>query len=75
MIGQGVVCIGGQALDWRLNVGEHYTVYDVANSKVNGSDYYYVVQSASGERYGWISDFYFKPLSEWREERLNELGI
>ena len=75
MKGQVVVCIGGKALDWRLNVGEHYTVYDVANSKVNGSDYYYVVQSASGERYGWISDSNFKPLSEWREERLNELGL
>jgi hypothetical protein len=63
-----------QALDWRLNVGEHYTVCDVVNSKVNGSDYY-VVQSASGERYGWISDSHLKPLSEWREERLNELGL
>jgi len=75
MKGQVVVCISSQALDWRLNVGEHYTVYDVANSKVNGGDYYYVLQSASGERYGWISDFNFKPLTEWREDRLNELGL
>jgi hypothetical protein len=75
MKGQVVVCIGGQGLDWRLNVGEHYTVYDVANSKVNGSDYYYVVQSDSGERYGWISDSNFKPLTEWREDKLKQLGI
>ena len=75
MIGLKVVCIGGQALDWRLKVGVHYTVRDVAQSRVNGSDYYYVVQSASGERYGWISDSNFKPLSEWREIRLNELGL
>jgi hypothetical protein len=75
MKGQVVVCISAQALDWRLNVGEHYTVCDVVNSKVNGSGDWYVVQSASGERYGWISDSNFKPLSEWREERLNELGL
>jgi hypothetical protein len=73
MIGQVVVCIGGQALDWRLNVGEHYTVYDVGhNSK---GDFYYVVESASGERYGWISDFYFKPLTECREDKLKQIGI
>jgi hypothetical protein len=72
MIGLKVVFIGS---DWRLNVGEHYTVYDVANSKVNGCDYYYVVQSASGERFGWISDYQFKPLSEFRLEKLEELGI
>jgi hypothetical protein len=72
MIGQRVVFIGS---DWRLNVGEHYTVYDVAQSKVIGSDYYYVVQSNSGERFGWISDYQFKTLSECREEKLKEIGI
>jgi hypothetical protein len=72
MIGQRVVFIGP---DWRLKVGEHYTVIDVAESKVIGSAYYYVVQSANGERFGWISDYQFKTLSECREEKLKEIGI
>jgi hypothetical protein len=75
MIGLKVVFIGGLASDWRPKVGEHYTVIDVAQSKVIGSDYYYVVQSASGERFGWISDYQFKPLSEFRLEKLEEIGV
>lgn len=75
MIGLKVVCIGGQGLDWRLKLGQHYTVYDVAQSKVIGGYCYYVVQSDSGERYGWISESHFKPLSECREDKLKELGI
>jgi hypothetical protein len=74
MKGQVVVCIGGQGLDYRLNVGEHYTVYDVGHSGVK-NEYYYVVESASVERFGWVSEIYFKPLPEWREDKLNELGI
>jgi hypothetical protein len=26
-------------------------------------------------RYGWISDFYFKPFTEWREDKLKGIGI
>jgi hypothetical protein len=72
-IGLKVVCIKGQALDWRLKIGERYTVRDIAFSIEN--DKYYVVSSNNGERVGWVSEYYFKPISMVREDKLNQLGI
>ncbi len=72
-VGYRVVCIGGKGLNWRLKACEKYTVRDVAQSK--GGDYYYVVQSDNGEKIGWVSDSFFKPLSEFRLDKLKELGV
>jgi len=73
MIGLRVICIKLEALNNRLEIGKIYTVRDVALDKKDRK--YYVVVSDKSEKTGWISANYFKPLSEMRQEKLNELGI
>ena len=74
MIGLRVICIKLETLNDRLEIGKIYTVRDVSWSQARTRKYYVVV-SDKGEKTGWISANYFKPLSEMRQEKLNELGI
>jgi hypothetical protein len=78
MIGLRVICIKLESLNNRLEIGKIYTVRDVSWSQARTNNFprkYYVVVSDKGEKTGWISANYFKPLSEMRQEKLNELGI
>jgi hypothetical protein len=73
MIGLIVVCDKTRPLDNRLKIGEKYKVVEVARSKYN--DIYYVVITDKGNRIGYLSKSYFKPLAEVREQKLKEIGI
>ena len=74
MIGLRVICIKGEALNSKLEVGKLFTVRDVSYNK-DKSNKYYVVVCDNGEIAGWVSSNNFKPLSEVREEKLQDLGI
>lgn len=54
-------------------LGKKFTVKDV--EIVNETVYYIVINNDSGEEVGWVKSSYFKPISEVREDILNELGI
>ena len=77
MIGERVVCIKEEVNYPQLKIGKLFTVTD----KVRGSigvtkncDLYKLI-SDKGEKVNWIEHYYFKTLSELREEKLKELGI
>jgi L-rhamnose isomerase len=74
MIGERVVCIKEQILDYRMKVGKVFTIRDYTG-KIGSGNEYYVVVSDSGEKIGWLDSSHFKPLSEVREDKLQELGI
>jgi hypothetical protein len=74
MIGLRVICIKGEALNSKLKVGKLFTVRDVSYNK-DKSNKYYVVVCDNDEVAGWVSSNNFKPLSELREEKLQDLGI
>ena len=74
MIGLRVICIKGEALNSKLEVGKLFTVRDVSYNK-DKSNKYYVVVCDNGEIAGWVSSSNFKPLLEVREEKLQDLGI
>lgn len=73
MIAERVVCIKEEVNYPQLKIGKLFTVTD----KVRGSlsvDLYKLI-SDKGEKVNWIDHYYFKTLSELREEKLKELGI
>jgi hypothetical protein len=77
MIGTKVVCIKGQDLNSMnpepiLEIDKIFTIRDVSWS-IDKSRKYYVAVSDKGETTGWISANYFIPLSEIREEKLNQI--
>ncbi len=81
MIGNKVFCVKSQNkhskllvcdLDSRLEIDKIYTVSDVSWSHDKSRKYYMIV-SDKGETIGWISANYFKPLSEVREDKLNQI--
>ena len=74
MIGEIVVCIKEQILDYRMKVGKQFTIRDYTGLIGSGNEYYVVV-SDIGEKIGWIDASHFRPLSEIREEKLQTLGL
>jgi hypothetical protein len=73
MIGQRVVCIKEQALNNRLKIGKLFTITNVTSSRTDVE--YWTVIDDEGYTCGWIETNYFRPLSEIRQEKLQELGI
>lgn len=74
MIGEIVVCIKEQILDYRMKVGKQFTIRDYTGL-IGSDNEYYVVVSDIGEKIGWIDASHFRPLSEIREDKLQELGL
>jgi len=74
MIGERVICIKEQIFDHRMKVGKQFTIKDYTGQIGSGNEYYVVV-SDIGEEIGWLDSTHFKPLSEIREDKLQELGI
>lgn len=74
MIGERVVCIKESSEE----VGKLFTV---TNTTVYSSSFkifigeYITVISDDGISSSWVDSSYFRPLSEIREEKLQELGI
>ena len=73
MIGERVVCIKEQALSNKLIISRLFTIRETTVS-TSGKEYWTLI-SDDGDKLGWIETHYFKPLSEVREEKLQELGI
>ena len=74
MIGERVICVKEQILDHRMKVGKVFTIRDYTGLIGSGNEYYVVV-SDIGEKIGWLDSTHFRPLSEIRELKLQELGI
>lgn len=74
MIGERVVCIKEQILDYRMRVGKVFTIRDCTGLIGSGNEYYVVV-SDTGEKIGWVDSTHFKLLSEVRKDKLQEIGI
>lgn len=73
MIGERVVCIKEQALSNKLIIGRLFNIRETTVS-TSGKEYWTLI-SDDGDKLGWIETKYFKPLSEIRLEKLQELGI
>ncbi len=73
MIGERVVCIKEQSLNRRIKIGMLFTVINTTVG--NTSAEYFTVISDDGISSGWVDSSYFRPLSEIRQEKLQELGI
>jgi hypothetical protein len=73
MIGERVVCIKEEVNYPQLKIGKLFTVTDKVRGSL-GVDLYKLI-SDKGEKVNWIDHYYFKTLSELREEKLKELGI
>lgn len=73
MIGERVVCVKEQVLHHKIKVGKLFTV---TNKTVGRTDVeYWTIISDDGYSCGWIESNHFRPLSEIRLEKLQELGI
>ncbi len=81
LIGLIVICIKENGIGFphqvesKIKRGKKYTVINVAESSIYSSQFYYHLISDEGKDCGWIPSKHFIPLSEIREEKLNELGI
>ena len=73
MIGERVVCIEEEVNYPQIKIGKLFTVTDKVRGSL-GVDLYKLI-SDKGEKVNWIDHYYFKTLSELREEKLKELGI
>ena len=73
MIGERVVCIKEEVNYPQIKIGKLFTVTDKVRGSL-GVDLYKLI-SDKGEKVNWIDHYYFKTLSELREEKLKELGI
>ena len=73
MIGERVVCIKEEVNYPQLKIGKLFTLTDKVRGSL-GVDLYKLI-SDKGEKVNWIDHYYFKTLSELREEKLKELGI
>jgi len=73
MIAERVVCIKEEVNYPQLKIGKPFTVTDKVSGSL-GVDLYKLI-SDKGEKVNWIEHYYFKTLSELREEKLKELGI
>lgn len=73
MKGMRVVCVREKAM-YLYKIGEQFTILDVIEPResIIGERYYTLV-SDSGQKMGWIESKYFRPISEIREEKLNQL--
>jgi hypothetical protein len=68
-----VVCVREEVNYPQLKIGKHFTVTE--NIKSSYDEDLYILISDEGEYVNWIEYYYFKTLSELREERLKELGL
>lgn len=68
-----VVCVKEEVNYPQLKIGKHFTVTEKIKSSYDED--LYILISDEGEMVNWIEYYYFKTLSELREERLKELGI
>ena len=67
-----VVCVREEVNYPELKIGKHFTV----TAKINGSlGILYTVRDENNKLTKWIDYYFFKTLSELREEKLNELGL
>lgn len=73
MIGERVVCIKEEVNYPQIKIGKLFTVTDKVRGSL-GVDLYKLI-SDKGEKVNWIDYYYFKTLSQLREEKLNQLGI
>ena len=68
-----VVCVREEVNYPQLKIGKHFTVTEKIRGSL-GVDLYKLI-SDEGEKVKWIDHYFFKTLSELREEKLKELGI
>ena len=71
MIGERVVCIKEEVNYPQLKIGKLFTVTEKVRGSL-GVDLYKLI-SDKGEKVNWIDHYYFKTLSELREQKLENL--